>query len=51
MTVPQEELAGVLAFDQSRDRLEPEYGLAIYRDGTNTVLFDVGSGPVYALRR
>ena len=32
-------------FDQSRDRLEPECNHAIYRDGTNTVLFDVGSGP------
>lgn len=45
-SMPQEELAGVLApFDQSLDRLEPECNLAVYRDGTNTVLFDVGSGP------
>ena len=44
--MPQDELTSVLApFDQSRDRLEPECNLAIYRDGTNTVLFDVGSGP------
>lgn len=27
------------------DQLEPECNLALYRDGTNTVLFDVGSGP------
>lgn len=29
----------------SSDRLEPECNLALYQDGTNTVLFDVGSGP------
>lgn len=44
--MPQEELGQVLSeFGQSRDRLTPECNLALYRDGTNTVLFDVGSGP------
>jgi len=27
------------------DRLEPECNLALYRDGTNTVIFDTGAGP------
>lgn len=44
--MPQDELAQVLApFNQPLDRLEPECNLAVFRDGTNTVLFDVGSGP------
>ncbi|MEO9824891.1 MAG: MBL fold metallo-hydrolase [Paracoccaceae bacterium] len=29
----------------STDQLSPECNLALFRDGTNTVLFDVGSGP------
>ena len=29
----------------SSERLMPECNLALYRDGANTVLFDVGSGP------
>ncbi|MEM7597600.1 MAG: MBL fold metallo-hydrolase [Pseudomonadota bacterium] len=41
-----EELAPILSeFGLSKDRLTPECNLALYRDGTNTVLFDVGSGP------
>ncbi len=32
-------------FNISPDRITPECNLALYRDGTNTVLFDVGSGP------
>lgn len=44
--MPQDELPAVLAeFGVPADRLEPECNLALYRDGTNTVLFDVGSGP------
>lgn len=44
--MPKDELAPILAeFDLSSDRLTPECNLALYRDGTNTVLFDVGSGP------
>ncbi|WP_050927553.1 MBL fold metallo-hydrolase [Aestuariivita boseongensis] len=44
--MPKDELAEVLSpYDVSMDRLTPECNLALYRDGTNTVLFDVGSGP------
>ena len=44
--MPQDELAQVLAEKgQSPERLTPECNLALYQDGTNTVLFDVGSGP------
>lgn len=44
--MPQEELATILAAREvSRDRIEPPCNLALYRDGTNTVLFDVGAGP------
>ena len=44
--MPQSELGAVLTeFDLSRDALTPECNLALYRDGTHTVLFDVGSGP------
>lgn len=44
--MPKDALALILdAYDLSADRLTPECNLALYRDGTNTVLFDVGSGP------
>ena len=44
--MPETELARVLAgFGVSADRLEPECNLALYRDGTSTVLFDAGAGP------
>jgi len=44
--MPQDELAPIVdAFDLTGDTLTPECNLALYRDGTNTVLFDVGSGP------
>ena len=44
--MPEAELARVLAgFGVSADRLEPECNVALYRDGTNTVLFDAGAGP------
>lgn len=32
-------------FGLTADQLAPECNLALWRDGTNTVLFDVGSGP------
>ena len=44
--MPQEALAPILAeYGLSAERLEPECNLALWRDGTRTVLFDVGSGP------
>ncbi len=44
--MPEAELARDLAgFSISADRLEPECNVALYRDGTNTVLFDAGAGP------
>jgi glyoxylase-like metal-dependent hydrolase (beta-lactamase superfamily II) len=44
--MPQEALAPILSeYGLSADQLTPECNLALYRDGTNTVLFDVGSGP------
>lgn len=44
--MPKDELAPILKeYDISAERLFPECNLALYRDGTNTVLFDVGSGP------
>lgn len=45
-TMPKDELAPILSeYGVSADQLSPECNLALYRDGTNTVLFDVGSGP------
>lgn len=44
--MPKAELAPILAeYGVSPERLTPECNLALYRDGTNTVLFDVGAGP------
>ncbi len=44
--MPKDELAPILnAHGLSAEQLTPECNLALYRDGTNTVLFDVGSGP------
>ena len=44
--MPKVELQLLLASENvSADQLTPECNLALYRDGTNTVLFDVGSGP------
>ncbi|MEM1302143.1 MAG: MBL fold metallo-hydrolase [Pseudomonadota bacterium] len=44
--MPQTELAKVLMeTGTSAERLTPECNLALYLDGENTVLFDVGSGP------
>lgn len=44
--MPKEDLAPILEeFAIAGGQLTPECNLALYRDGTNTVLFDVGSGP------
>lgn len=44
--LPEDELTKILSnYDLSRDQVMPECNLALYRDGTNIVLFDVGSGP------
>ncbi len=44
--MPQDELKAILAeYNVSSEQVTPECNLALYRDGTNTVLFDVGSGP------
>ncbi|MEM9341663.1 MAG: MBL fold metallo-hydrolase [Pseudomonadota bacterium] len=44
--MPHDELPALIEeFGLSTERLMPECNLALYRDGTNTVLFDVGSGP------
>ena len=44
--MPKDDLAPILSeYGISSERLEPECNLALYQDGTNTVLFDVGSGP------
>ncbi|MQQ10685.1 MBL fold metallo-hydrolase [Epibacterium sp. SM1979] len=44
--MPRDALPPILAeFGLSPDRLTPECNLALFRDGTHTVLFDVGSGP------
>jgi len=48
-TMPQDELLPVLdQFGQSRDTLTPPCNITLLRDGTRTILFDVGSGPDFA---
>lgn len=43
--MPQDELATVLSeYGLSPERLTPECNLALYRNGTHTVLFDAGAG-------
>jgi len=43
---PVEDAAPILArYDLGTDRLEPPCNVTLLRDGTNTVLFDVGAGP------
>ena len=43
--MPQDELAAILArHGMPTDRYEPPCNLTLLRDGTNTVLFDAGSG-------
>ncbi|WP_339106675.1 MBL fold metallo-hydrolase [Roseovarius rhodophyticola] len=45
-SMPQDELDPVIAeFGLSKDQLKSACNIALYRDGQNTVLFDVGSGP------
>lgn len=47
--MPKDQLGPILSeFGISPKQLKPECNLAIYRDGQNTVLFDVGSGPDFA---
>jgi glyoxylase-like metal-dependent hydrolase (beta-lactamase superfamily II) len=44
--MPTDELGAIVqAYGLNSESLEPECNLALYRDGVNTVLFDVGSGP------
>ena len=44
--MPEADLDTILRdFNFSKDRLTPECNLALFRDGTRNVLFDVGSGP------
>ena len=44
--MPQDELPALIdRFGLDSLTLTPECNLALYQDGTNTVLFDVGSGP------
>lgn len=44
--MPKDELGQILAdYGISNETLEPECNLTLYRDGENTVLFDVGAGP------
>lgn len=44
--MPKAELSAILTeFDLSDQQLTPDCNLALYRDGTHTVLFDVGAGP------
>lgn len=44
-SMPQDEITPILkSHNVSRDRLEPECNLTLVRDGTNTILFDVGAG-------
>lgn len=44
--MPQDDLAPLLRkAGISRETLTPDCNVSLYRDGTNTVLFDVGSGP------
>lgn len=44
--MPEDERGQILAdYGISNETLEPECNLTLYRDGENTVLFDVGAGP------
>ena len=44
--MPQDEMAAIVAkYGLPTDQLTPPVNVTLLRDGTNTVLFDVGSGP------
>lgn len=44
--MPQDEMTEIVTrYGLPTDRLEPPCNVTLYRDGTRTVLFDVGSGP------
>ncbi len=44
--MPKKQLSPILTeFGLSEETITPECNLALYQDGTNTVIFDVGSGP------
>ena len=44
--MPQDEMTAIVTrYGLPTDRLEPPCNVTLYRDGTRTVLFDVGSGP------
>ncbi|MDO9526846.1 MAG: MBL fold metallo-hydrolase, partial [Gemmobacter sp.] len=44
--MPQDEMAAIVAkYNVPTDILTPPCNVTLLRDGTNTVLFDVGSGP------
>ncbi|MCR9148760.1 MAG: MBL fold metallo-hydrolase [Rhodobacteraceae bacterium] len=44
--MPQAEMTDIVTrYGLSTDQLTPPCNVTLYRDGTNTVLFDVGSGP------
>ena len=44
--MPQEEMQAIVAkYGLSTDQLTPPCNVTLLRDGTNTVLFDVGAGP------
>jgi len=44
--MPQDEMAAIMAkYNLPTDQLTPPCNVTLLRDGTNTVLFDVGSGP------
>ena len=43
--LPSEAVEIMKSYGLSTDQFTPECNVTLYRDGTNTVLFDVGSGP------
>lgn len=43
--LPSEATDIIKSFGLNTDQFTPECNVTLYRDGTNTVLFDVGSGP------
>ena len=44
--MPKAELSDILtSFSLSRDSVQPDCNVSLYRDGAHTVLFDLGAGP------